>query len=302
MSWRASRSAVRLASVAVSVNSQRGMPKRRVELLADPDRVLGRQHRRDPARELLGHRRRDGRRPVARASRPCRRGTGRRTRGRRRRRSARRRPPREDREAAGPAASSTASARRRAGSRARVRRARASAAARPRTLHLSAPAARQAGRGPRASRDPARIPAWQSPPSAGVVSRSRAAGEGSRAGVMRPRFWVIVLVLLAINYSASRCSRPARSSSVRIPYSPEFLQQVDAEQRRGDLATGATRRRASSRSQITYPPGTRTPSRRATSTPRSRRSPTPTSSPRRCRSTTSTIEAEPINPGRGDAR
>jgi cell division protease FtsH len=42
------------------------------------------------------------------------------------------------------------------------------------------------------------------------------------------RFWVVVLALLAINYITVAIFAPGRERSVRIPYSPTFLQQVDA--------------------------------------------------------------------------
>ena len=44
---------------------------------------------------------------------------------------------------------------------------------------------------------------------------------------VRPRFWVIVLVLLAVNYLSVALFAPGKEKSVRIPYSPEFLSQVD---------------------------------------------------------------------------
>jgi cell division protease FtsH len=43
---------------------------------------------------------------------------------------------------------------------------------------------------------------------------------------VRPRFWVIVLVLLAINYLSVALFAPGKERSVQIPYSPEFLSQV----------------------------------------------------------------------------
>ena len=44
---------------------------------------------------------------------------------------------------------------------------------------------------------------------------------------VRPRFWVIVLVLLAVNYISVSLFAPGKDPSVRIPYCPEFLAQVD---------------------------------------------------------------------------
>ena len=43
---------------------------------------------------------------------------------------------------------------------------------------------------------------------------------------MRPRFWVIVLILLAVNYLSVALFAPGKERSVQIPYSPEFLSQV----------------------------------------------------------------------------
>src|SRR5215218_6802588 len=43
---------------------------------------------------------------------------------------------------------------------------------------------------------------------------------------VRPRFWMIVLVLLALNYLSVALFAPGKERSVRIPYSPEFLSQV----------------------------------------------------------------------------
>ena len=52
MIWRASRSDQRLASVADSVNCQDADAEAPSQLLADPGRVLGREHVGDPAAEL----------------------------------------------------------------------------------------------------------------------------------------------------------------------------------------------------------------------------------------------------------
>jgi len=42
------------------------------------------------------------------------------------------------------------------------------------------------------------------------------------------RFWVLVLVLLALNYLSVAIFAPGREKSVTIPYNPTFLQQVEA--------------------------------------------------------------------------
>jgi cell division protease FtsH len=67
---------------------------------------------------------------------------------------------------------------------------------------------------------------------------SRAAGSGDGRGGTpdRPRgmgrmpgsrqFWIVVVVLLAINYLSVAVFAPGREKSVRVPYSPTFLTQV----------------------------------------------------------------------------
>ncbi len=50
----------------------------------------------------------------------------------------------------------------------------------------------------------------------------------SRLNMRRPRFIVIVLVLLAINYASVALLGPGRQPSIKVPYNPTFLQQVDA--------------------------------------------------------------------------
>ena len=57
---------------------------------------------------------------------------------------------------------------------------------------------------------------------------------------VRPRFWVIVLVLLAVNYLSVALFAPGKEKSVRIPYSPEFLSQVDKGNVAKVSSTGAT--------------------------------------------------------------
>ena len=41
------------------------------------------------------------------------------------------------------------------------------------------------------------------------------------------RFWVLVLVLLALNYISVAIFAPGREQSVTIPYNPTFLEQVE---------------------------------------------------------------------------
>src|SRR3954471_24996226 len=57
---------------------------------------------------------------------------------------------------------------------------------------------------------------------------------------VRPRFWVIVLVLLALNYISVALFAPGKEKSVRIPYSPEFLSQVSNGNVAKISSTGAT--------------------------------------------------------------
>src|SRR5918994_5691563 len=70
---------------------------------------------------------------------------------------------------------------------------------------------------------------------------------------VRPRFWVIVLVLLAINYLSVALFAPGKEHSVRIPYSPEFLSQVDKGNVAKISSTGETVS-GELKKEITYPP------------------------------------------------
>jgi cell division protease FtsH len=54
------------------------------------------------------------------------------------------------------------------------------------------------------------------------------------------RFWVIVLALLALNYLSVAIFAPGRERSVRIPYQPTFVDQVDAGNVMKISATGET--------------------------------------------------------------
>jgi cell division protease FtsH len=71
---------------------------------------------------------------------------------------------------------------------------------------------------------------------------------------VRPRFWVIVLVLLAINYLSVALFAPGKERSVRIPYSPEFLSQVDKGNVTKISSTGETVS-GELKKKITYPAG-----------------------------------------------
>ena len=70
---------------------------------------------------------------------------------------------------------------------------------------------------------------------------------------MRPRFWVIVLVLLALNYLSVALFAPGKERSVRIPYSPEFLSQVEDGNVTKISSTGETVS-GELKKEITYPP------------------------------------------------
>src|SRR5918995_1026964 len=70
---------------------------------------------------------------------------------------------------------------------------------------------------------------------------------------IRPRFWVIVLVLLALNSLSVSLFAPGKERSVRIPYSPEFLSQVDDGNVKKISSTGETVS-GELEKEITYPP------------------------------------------------
>ena len=65
---------------------------------------------------------------------------------------------------------------------------------------------------------------------------------------------MIVLVLLAVNYLSVALFAPGKEKSVRIPYSPEFLSQVDKGNVAKISSTGATVS-GELKKEITYPPG-----------------------------------------------
>src|SRR4051812_25596724 len=67
------------------------------------------------------------------------------------------------------------------------------------------------------------------------------------------RFWIVVFVLLAINYLSVAIFAPGRERSVRIPYSPAFLDQVKRDNVKSISVTGATVS-AESNKAIKYPP------------------------------------------------
>src|SRR5919201_4446841 len=70
------------------------------------------------------------------------------------------------------------------------------------------------------------------------------------------RFWVLVLVLLALNYLSVAIFAPGREKSVTIPYNPTFLQQVEANNvtkisAEGEAVSGEFKK------PVTYPPGSK---------------------------------------------
>src|SRR6476660_1868636 len=67
------------------------------------------------------------------------------------------------------------------------------------------------------------------------------------------RFWLIVLALLAINYLSVAIFAPGKERSVRIPYSPTFLQQVDTGNVLRISSTGTTVSGVFKK-EVTYPP------------------------------------------------
>src|SRR3954452_9294231 len=53
-------------------------------------------------------------------------------------------------------------------------------------------------------------------------------GQRGRMPMPRPRFIVIVIALLALNYASVALLGPGRQPSIDVPYNPTFLQQVEA--------------------------------------------------------------------------
>src|SRR4051794_33600516 len=82
----------------------------------------------------------------------------------------------------------------------------------------------------------------------------RRQGDEKPARRMRPRFCVIVLVLLALNYLSVALFAPGKERSVRVPYSPEFLTQVRSGNVSKISSTGATIT-GEFKKDVTYPPG-----------------------------------------------
>ena len=74
-------------------------------------------------------------------------------------------------------------------------------------------------------------------------------GGRRRMQMPRPRFIVIVLVLLAVNYLSVALFAPGKERSIGIPYNPTFLRQVEADNVERDLRARARRSTASSRTR-----------------------------------------------------
>jgi cell division protease FtsH len=70
------------------------------------------------------------------------------------------------------------------------------------------------------------------------------------------RFWLIVLALLAVNYLSVAIFAPGRERSVRIPYSPTFLDQVDSNNVQKVSTTG-TSVSGMFKKEVTYPPNSK---------------------------------------------
>jgi cell division protease FtsH len=112
------------------------------------------------------------------------------------------------------------------------------------------------------------------------------------------RFWLVVLALLAVNYLSVALFAPGKERSVRIPYQPTFLAQVDAGNVQKISATGETLNGVFKK-EITYPPNDKNakPAKNFDSE-------IPTFADtvalsKRLADHNVEISAEPINPGRG---
>ena len=72
-------------------------------------------------------------------------------------------------------------------------------------------------------------------------------------GLLGGRFWLVVLVLLAINYLSVALFAPGKERSAHIPYNPTFLEQVRQDNVRAISATGETVS-GEFRRPVKYPP------------------------------------------------
>src|SRR5687767_1419885 len=71
---------------------------------------------------------------------------------------------------------------------------------------------------------------------------------------MQPRFWMIVLVLLALNYATVSLFAPGKEPEVRVPYAPTFLDQVRDGNVERISSTGTTVSGEFEKA-VKYPPG-----------------------------------------------
>jgi cell division protease FtsH len=71
------------------------------------------------------------------------------------------------------------------------------------------------------------------------------------------RFWILVAVLLAINWLAVFMTQSSGQPRVKIPFSPYFLQQVDAGQVKSISSKGDTIN-GTFTAKVVYPPGSKT--------------------------------------------
>ena len=88
--------------------------------------------------------------------------------------------------------------------------------------------------------------------------RGDAAGQPAKPpqrppGLLGRRFWIIVFVLLAINYLSVALFAPGKEQSVRIPFNPTFLNQISQNNVKAISSTGETVSGVFKK-DITYPP------------------------------------------------
>src|SRR5690348_9901233 len=115
---------------------------------------------------------------------------------------------------------------------------------------------------------------------------------------MRPRFWVIVLVLLAVNYLSVALFAPGKERSVRIPYSPEFLTQVRDGNVSKVSSTGTTIAGVFKK-EVTYPPSDKNAKPAPNFDTEIPAFANTDELDKLLQQQNVTISAEPINPGRG---
>jgi cell division protease FtsH len=92
------------------------------------------------------------------------------------------------------------------------------------------------------------------PPARGGEPGQPAAPQPRPPRLLGRRFWMVVFVLLAINYLSVALFAPGKEQSVRIPYNPTFLQQVTQNNVKAISATGESVS-GEFKHEITYPSG-----------------------------------------------